>query len=477
LGSLTSVTHRVGSVAPLTGAPGVVALAEGAPLERADRRLRADADPRALPVLDACLHDAHLLASGAPAGDDVSALAATGYVAAVVVELAANGDLDAADATVAVRALEAATGATAETARLVLFERAVRAPQLLELPPLAAAEIQLGLLVRLGVVTGATLWVTDDRETSARVAVGEQLQESRAWAAARKAIRGRASLASVTGHGLRAAAVLRFGFPAAAIVARPAPGATERSFAFLHAASAGLTPVLERDQLLARSATREQLLTRALEKRLMRVGFDLHDGPVQDVLALRNELATLARDIYPFVADSHRELAAGRFDDLVALTSGIDSSLREIAHALESRSVTSRPLGETLHRLVDEFSARSDIRATLEIVGDPESLTSAQRIAVFRAVQESLTNVREHSGARTVRVVLRARRSVIDVQVIDDGVGFDVERTLARAAQRGRLGLVGMGERVRMLGGTFSIDSRPGGPTALTFALPRVAPE
>jgi signal transduction histidine kinase len=112
----------------------------------------------------------------------------------------------------------------------------------------------------------------------------------------------------------------------------------------------------------------------------------------------------------------------------------------------------------------------------LEIRGDAESLSSAQRVAVFRAIQEALSNVREHSGASRVDVLVRARRSSIEVRVRDDGTGFEVERALARAAQRGRLGLVGIGERVRMLGGTFEIDSAPGGPTVLIFSLPRWEP-
>ena len=69
------------------------------------------------------------------------------------------------------------------------------------------------------------------------------------------------------------------------------------------------------------------------------------------------------------------------------------------------------------------------------------------------------------------------RRSSIEVRVVDDGHGFEVGRALARAAQRGRLGIVGIGERVRMLGGSFEIDSAPGGPTMLTFILPRVIPD
>ena len=95
---------------------------------------------------------------------------------------------------------------------------------------------------------------------------------------------------------------------------------------------------------------------------------------------------------------------------------------------------------------------------------------------MFRAIQEALANVREHAGATTVSVRVRARRSAIELQIVDDGMGFEVERALAKAAQRGRLGLVGIGERVRMVGGTFELESQPGGPTSLKLTLPRWEP-
>jgi signal transduction histidine kinase len=205
----------------------------------------------------------------------------------------------------------------------------------------------------------------------------------------------------------------------------------------------------------------------------MRLGFDLHDGAIQDVLALSADVKLLQQQVYPFVLEEFREQAFGRFDDITARLTDLDRQLREIAHSLETKSVISRPLGETLHREVDGFSERSGIQASLEIRGDPDSLSSAQRITVFRAVQEALANVREHAGATTVAVRVRARRSSVEVQITDDGMGFEVERALAKAAQRGRLGLVGIGERVRMLGGTFELESAPGGPTTLKLTLPR----
>ena len=203
----------------------------------------------------------------------------------------------------------------------------------------------------------------------------------------------------------------------------------------------------------------------------MRLGFDLHDGPIQDVLALAADVRLLQQQVHPFILDDYREQPHGRFDDLSSRLVELDRQLREIAHSLETKSVISRPLGEILHREVDSFAERTGIEAELEIRGDPDSLSSAQRITVFRAIQEALANVREHASATTVSVRVRARRSAIELQIVDDGMGFEVERALAKAAQRGRLGLVGIGERVRMVGGTFELESQPGGPTTLTFAL------
>ena len=208
----------------------------------------------------------------------------------------------------------------------------------------------------------------------------------------------------------------------------------------------------------------------------MRLGFDLHDGPIQDVLALSADVRLLQQQVYPFVLEGYREQAFGRFDDLTSRLVELDRELRELAHSLETKSVISRPLGEILHREIDTFSERTGIPTALEIRGDPDSLSSAQRITVFRAIQEALANIREHAGATAASVRVRARRSAIEVQISDDGMGFEVERALAKAAQRGRLGLVGIAERVRMVGGTFEVESAPGRSTTLKLTLPRWEP-
>jgi signal transduction histidine kinase len=436
--------------------------------------LAAGAVEHVLPTLGEARARARSVFAAAGGTDAADRLAAAEYAATVLVELAAEGDLDATDVDIACDALASARGEPLEAAAFELFTRTVTSRSLLELPPIVAAEIQLRLLLQLGIVEGLSLWrATPAGGVEHVLELGSEPVGRRARAAAKRALRRTPTLSLVTDASHRTAVVARFGEPHAVVVARPRSAAAAHVECYLAEAAAALAPVLEREYLLSRSAAREQALVKAGENRLMRLGFDLHDGPIQEVLVLAEDVRRLRDQVYPFVLETHRELAHGRFDDLLARLGEIDRQLREISHSLESRSVISRPLSEVLHREVDTFAERCEIRASLEIRGDAESLTAAQRIAIFRAIQESLANVREHSGATEVALRVRMRRSSVEVRITDNGHGFEVSRALARAAQRGRLGLVGIGERMRMLGGSFEIDSAPGGPTTMLMTLPR----
>jgi signal transduction histidine kinase len=404
-------------------------------------------------------------------------LAAGAYAAEAIVALAAEGELEAADTRLIVSTLATVRDQPVAVAALDTYARAASTPALLQLPPIVTAEILVKLLLHLDVASQASVWHRSDPGTlECLFSLGMDAAGRSERAAAQSAIAKRGGLRLVGRTRLRAAPVLRFGTPVAAIVIRAFGHPSRDVKAYLVAASSSLAPALEREYMLKREADRERALMGVAEKRLMRLGFDLHDGPIQDVLALAAETRYLRDQIDPFVLDTHRELAYGRFEDILARLAELDRTLRATAHSLETKSIVSRPLGEILHREVEAFGQRAGIEATLEVRGDPDSLNSAQRVTVFRAVQESLANVREHSRASSVAVFVRARRNFIDVRVTDDGQGFEVGRALARAAQHGRLGLVGIGERVRMLGGVFDIDSRPGGPTIVHLSLPRSDP-
>ncbi|MFO7573102.1 MAG: ATP-binding protein [Gaiellaceae bacterium] len=429
------------------------------------------------PALDRVLADARRIRDGYGDPDVGDGLASVWYAAAAVVELAAALELDENDLRGAAAAVAEACALPLPSARFMLFGQVTGSARLFELPPLVAAETQLGLLLAFDVLVDASLWRRTTSGLECILTVGGASHPSRRVRAEAKAVlRGGSRLSLLGGSQLRSTAVRRFGNPYAAVVGRIGAAEPLIADAYLAEIASTLGPVLEREHLLEHSASRERLLVASAERRLMRMGFDLHDGPIQDVLALGADVRLLQEQVYPFVLENHREQANGRFDDLLGRLVELDRQLRELAHSLETKSVLSRPLGEILHREIDGFAERSGIAAALEIQGDPDSLSSQQRITVFRAIQEALANIREHAGATNVGIRVRARRSAIEVRITDDGMGFEVERALAKAAQRGRLGLVGIAERVRMLGGTFDVESRPGGPTTLRITLPRWEP-
>jgi signal transduction histidine kinase len=95
----------------------------------------------------------------------------------------------------------------------------------------------------------------------------------------------------------------------------------------------------------------------------------------------------------------------------------------------------------------------------------PEDLPEEHKTCIYRVVQEALHNIVQHAGARKVKVIVRQEQDRLSLAIEDDGRGFDTAR------QKG-MGLVGMEERVRHLGGTFDVHSRPGSGTVLDVSLP-----
>ena len=450
------------------------ALPPQSPLARIHDAFVTPAPPEVVELVDEAYARAERIIAAAGGGAAAEQAGALAYASDAIVALAAEGELTNEDVHAAAATLADAVDIELTAARFLLFSRTVASPRLLELPPIVAAGIQLRLLLDLGLFHSVSLWrraVVGQPECILNL--GSLEPGRRARAEARAALRGRAGLHLIGRSTPQSAPILRFDQVIGAVVGQATAEEHDRAPAFLFEATQALGLVLERELLLDRSRSRERALVSSAERRLMRLAFDLHDGPIQDVLALAAEVRHLQQELYPYVVESQREAAYGRFDDVTGRLAEIDRVLREIAHSLESKSIVSRPLGEILHRETDTFTERTGIEARLDLRGDPESLTSSQRIAVFRAVQEALANVREHSGATEVEIRIRARRSSIDVRITDNGAGFEVSHALARAARRGRLGVVGIGERVRMLGGTFGLDSQPGGPTTLSFTLPR----
>lgn len=334
-----------------------------------------------------------------------------------------------------------------------------------------AMEDQLSLLMTFTGARSVSLWrpSDDDPRPTLVVAVGELDANADAVAAAALSdergglVAGKRTLArGVRGARGAAAAVIASGIDPAS----PAHGL------LLEAAAPALQRLSEAILLRGRVQSQESL-TAAAERGLARLRFDLHDGPQQDVHLLAQDLRLFRDQLRPMIArDPDEDRALGRLDDLEAQLLALDHGLRRLSTAAQSPFLDPGSLEEALTELAQAFADRTGVVPDTRFGGDLGQLSDSQQITVLALIREALSNVRKHGDAERVTIAIESGPAGLTVSITDDGGGFDPDAALARAPQAGRLGLVGMRERVRMLGGRTRIDSRPGGPTVISATLP-----
>jgi len=242
----------------------------------------------------------------------------------------------------------------------------------------------------------------------------------------------------------------------------------ERNAAQLRSQGAELQATL--DELADTEAKRKQLLDktmRSAEEERTRLAAELHDGPIQRLTAVgyRLEEAQLALaggdapQATELVADVRRELY------------GEIGGLRRLMAALRPPVLDERGLTLALRDLLEAFERRTGVECALQ----GESLLRVEpeiETVLYRVVQEALNNVAKHAEARHVWVYVRVDDERVDMQVSDDGVGFDASR-LNGLVGSGHFGLAGMRERVEIAGGSHRLISEPGNGTAIRVRLPR----
>lgn len=210
-----------------------------------------------------------------------------------------------------------------------------------------------------------------------------------------------------------------------------------------------------------------------VRRQITRVGLDLHDDGLQDLTALRNDLQLFRGQVEQALEGSaNRQTIVGRVDDFLARVVSVTLVLRELAVESHGAPTLRQPLSSTLEAIVAAYTGSCSVQLSIDPEVESAALTEAERVSIVRLVQSALGNVLQHSGATAASVGVHVVAGAIEVEVVDDGVGFDVEDTLAHPAAADRLGLVGMRERADLLGGTFRVTSRPGGPTRVFARLP-----
>ncbi|HYS51605.1 MAG TPA: PAS domain S-box protein [Burkholderiales bacterium] len=189
---------------------------------------------------------------------------------------------------------------------------------------------------------------------------------------------------------------------------------------------------------------------------------EIHDELGQALTALRMDLSVLGikfGETDPQIREQVQELK-GRVDAIVQVVRDVATALRPAALDLG--------IVPGLEWLVEEFQKRNGIHCTVSVAESDIALGEDRSIVLFRVVQESLTNVSRHSGARNVEILLDHDAERIRLDVEDDGVGFDVEA----ARSKKTFGLLGIQERVIMLRGELSIASAPGRGTRVSVSMP-----
>jgi signal transduction histidine kinase len=214
--------------------------------------------------------------------------------------------------------------------------------------------------------------------------------------------------------------------------------------------------------LKARTAL-EQLSARLVEAQEMErrtISRELHDQVGQILNALLVDTANLAKRIRADDAVSHRYL-----DNIRSFADSSVNSIRDIALLLRPSMLDDLGLIPALEWQAREVSRRSGIKVTVTADDVPDSLPDEMRTCIYRIVQEALQNMSRHSGAKSAVIAVRQDEHSLLLSVEDDGRGFDPERTKG-------LGMLGMEERVKQLGGQFEIQSSPGKGTTLRITLP-----
>jgi signal transduction histidine kinase len=395
--------------------------------------------------------------------------AALEFTADAVASLVLENALKPGEVRSVVANVGAVSGVSPGAASLAVFLRALAARDVAQLPPRLAMGFLLDLLLELGPAEAVSLWTAPLPGRLACVAsAGDAPGSRRLRTAARAAFSGEA----VESSHVRAVVVERWDKPFAVLVARGRPETAPRLLVYLGELAAALTPLFERDMLFERHAARERSLVSGGERRLVRLGFDLHDGPLQELVALADDLRHARDQVASVLDDPQRAAVRGRFDDLEARLHSLDRGLRDIAHSVRATSAVEQPLEHALRQEVDALERTAEITVELAVDGDVASLTDSQKIVLFRVVQEALCNIRKHSDATCASVRVRAVTGYVSLEVSDNGCGFAMEGAKAKR----RLGLAGIAERVRLLGGDVEIESTLGQGALVRATLPRWRP-
>jgi len=217
---------------------------------------------------------------------------------------------------------------------------------------------------------------------------------------------------------------------------------------------------LERSRRDLRRLSASMVQAREDERR--RIARELHDELGQRLSALKMELSSLG-------TESVGPARARRIGAMLEMVDDTVASVRRIATELRPLMLDDLGLNAAIEWLADSWSRRMGVAVKLHLKAAEPALDDAVNIALYRMVQEALTNIARHAHASQVCIEIEQSAGELHLTVMDNGIGFD-EASIHR---EGSFGLAGMRERALMLGGQLAIGSSPSGGGRVSVRLPR----
>jgi len=187
-----------------------------------------------------------------------------------------------------------------------------------------------------------------------------------------------------------------------------------------------------------------------------RIARDLHDQVIQNLLGLKFHLADQGAGQSPLQGEINATI----------------ETIRHLCADLRPPALDHLGLAAALRSYAQDFQARTNLAVELQL-DDTAHLSEEIALALFRVMQEALTNAWRHARAQRVRVTLQSSRDAVELSVHDDGCGFQVPERIGALVEQGHFGLMSMRERVELVGGTLRLDSQPGRGTRVEARVPR----
>jgi len=206
----------------------------------------------------------------------------------------------------------------------------------------------------------------------------------------------------------------------------------------------------------------------AQEMERKRISRELHDELGQALSLIKFKIRFIKKNL-----SENQLMIRQECDDTIEFIDQVIENVRRLSRDLSPTVLDDLGLTAAIRWLIHNLkTSEKKLDVTSDIINIDHYFPQDSHINIYRIIQEALTNIREHSKAKKVSIIIRKEDDTISFSIEDDGKGFDVEQALMKITIERGLGLASMAERVQMLGGIFNLNSEIGKGTQIKFNIP-----